>query len=277
MTTLTAPSTASAPARFRDLVASEWIKLWSLRSTWWGLGLGALAVLAGGITAAQSDYENYPSYGAGIRASFVPYWALNDAFSINACLIAIMTGASIGAIAVVGEYSTGLIRTTFAAVPARRAVLAAKMLTVTSVLAAFGVAVAAASFAVSQAILDGRGVGMSYGDRGVLPSLAVSALMAPVCGLIGMGLGSVIRHTAAAIITTVVALILIPLAANSPTRRWAHEFHNAMPIFAWKYLSEPGHGHVPYGPTALGSWLVLAVWPLVAAAVALVVVARRDV
>ncbi len=64
--------------RFRDLLAAEWGKLWSLRSTPWMLLLTVLGVVA---INADADYQNYPHYGAQIKAAFVPWWVMRDAFT----------------------------------------------------------------------------------------------------------------------------------------------------------------------------------------------------
>jgi ABC-2 type transport system permease protein len=287
MTALTTPAAAPAAtssagpeprARFRDLLAAEWIKLWSLRSTSWVFGISALAVTGINVNAASADYSNWPSYGASIRASFDPYWAMRDAFTRPACLVLMLAAGSIGAIAIVSEYSTGLIRTTFAAVPARRSVMAAKFSVVTAVLLVFGTVIAAASFGVTQAILSGRHVGLSIAYPGALRLVAASALLAPVSAAIGMGIGALIRHSASTIIITTAVLLLLPILIDSQIHQWVMDLHNAMPMPAWERLVFPGNP--AFGgrqATITGSWLVFALWPLTAVILAMTAVHRRDV
>ncbi|MEU3372470.1 hypothetical protein ABZ734_18615 [Streptomyces sp. NPDC006660] len=169
---------AEPHARFHDLLAAEWIKLWSLRSVSWALGISALAVIAINISSAVADYNNWPTYNEGIRALFVPIWAMRDAFTAGACMVLILATGSIGALTLVGEYSTGQIRTTFAAVPARRSVVAAKMAVVSAVMLGYGTVVAGTSFGVTQALLSGRGIGLSLDHPGALRAVAASALLA---------------------------------------------------------------------------------------------------
>lgn len=80
MTTLTKPATAGtgtgARVRFGDLVAAEWIKLWSLRSTCWGLAVTALIVVGTNVNSAISDMNNWARYSPGIRDNFVPTWSI---------------------------------------------------------------------------------------------------------------------------------------------------------------------------------------------------------
>ncbi|MFJ4916676.1 hypothetical protein [Streptomyces sp. NPDC088726] len=68
----TAVRAAEPGARFRDLLAAEWIKLWSLRSISWAFGVSALVIIAINISAAVADYNNWPACNEGIRALFLP-------------------------------------------------------------------------------------------------------------------------------------------------------------------------------------------------------------
>jgi ABC-2 type transport system permease protein len=272
---------ADVRARFRDLLAAEAIKLRSLRSTWWVLGLGALAIIAINVNAAHADYDNWPTYGADIRSSFDPYWAMRDAFNRPASLILVLAAGSIGALMIVSEYSTGLIRTTYTAVPARGAVAAAKVTVLTGVMLLFGIVVAAASFGLTQAVLSGRHAGESIGSPGALRVMAGAAILAPVCGLAGLGIGALIRHSASTIVALTIVLLVLPLTIQSQIHPWVQDIHNAMPYSAWVRLSFPGPnlagGGPPYSLSAAGAWLVYGVWAAAAVVVAVIVMQRRDV
>ncbi|MGW1210578.1 ABC transporter permease [Streptomyces sp. NPDC002499] len=282
MTTSATVRTTSRPtSSFLDLFASEWLKLRSLRSTYWALGAGALAVIAFNANAARADFVNYPHYGKPIHDDFV-FWALRDAFTLGAAMITILACASIGAITVVGEYATGLIRTTFTAVPDRRALMAAKVAVVTTVMTVFGAVVAGVSFAVTQAILAGRDAGVSIDEPGAVRVIAASALLAPVCALVGMGLGALIRHGATTMVLTTGVLLLAP-AFVTERYHWTACVRNALPYNAWMRLVDIGYGREPYTlaaryPTSVaGGWVVFAVWAVAGAVVAVVAVDRRDV
>jgi ABC-2 type transport system permease protein len=276
MTTLIPPPPiAEAPVRFRDLLTAEWIKLCSLRSTYWVLGLGALAMIGLNVNGAIADYLNWPTYSARQRATFDP---LHDAFGHSAYLLLMLAAGSIGAITIVSEYASGLIRTTFVAVPARRELVAAKVTVVTAVMLVIATIIAASSFAVTQAILSGRHAGWSIGHPVALQALAVSALLAPVCALVGMGIGALVRHTAPAVVAVIVGLDLLPQFFTSHRHHWVADIGNAMPISAWERLVGPRTGAPPYQqPTSVGAWIVYAAWPIAAVILALVVVERRDV
>ena len=105
------------------------------------------------------------------------------------------------------EYATGMIRSTFTAMPTRRLVLAAKA----AVTAAFVFPVAlladVVSFEVGQRIFTGKHLQVSFGHPGVLQAVVFGAVAVSLIAIIGVGLGGLIRHTAAA--TTALVLIIV--------------------------------------------------------------------
>ena len=150
---MTAPTAATRPAaapaaepraRFRDLLAAEWLKLWSLRSTPWSLLISGLAVIALNAGTAYNTHHYWLQQhlpAARFIASGLP---LLEAFTTNACFVMMIAAGAIGSLVITGEYRTGLNRTTFAAVPARRPVMAARLAVLTAVMTAYGALVAAA-------------------------------------------------------------------------------------------------------------------------------------
>jgi ABC-2 type transport system permease protein len=104
---------------------------------------------------------------------------MHAAFVPEAYQILMLVAGCIGAIMLFGEYSSGLIRTTFAAVPARRSVIAAKAVVVAAVMLTFGTVVSAASSGLTQAIYDGQRIGLSITAPGALRAVTASALLAP--------------------------------------------------------------------------------------------------
>ncbi|MFF8840855.1 ABC transporter permease [Streptomyces sp. NPDC015130] len=264
-------------ARFRDLLASEWLKLWSLRSTGWSLLLGALAVIAFNLGTAWDHYRYWLQYDAASRAEFVAKdMALWDAFTYNAAMVLILASAATGAVAVVGEYGSGLIRTSFTAVPARGSLMAAKVLVVTVTQSAFGAVVAGASFWSTQAMLSARDIGLPITHPGAVRIVVASALLAPVCAVTGMALGALLRRSAVSIVGAVVLLLLLP-AVLSDRRHLTAVLAHATPLHAWERLADMGPAtETPFPWTTGAAWLVYALWVLGAAAVTVVAVRRRD-
>ncbi|WP_369394222.1 ABC transporter permease [Streptomyces sp. CG1] len=274
---MTLTRTSRAPARFADLIAAEWIKTRSLRSTWWTIALTGLFVIGSAAVSALADHRNLASAGTNMRGptGFLPF----DAFPQAGYLTLMLVAGGAGAITVVSEYSSGLIRTTTVAVPARGAVVLAKATVTAALWTAVGTAVATASFLVSQAILNGQHAGVPLTHSGVPRALVASALLAPVCALTGLGLGALIRHSAATMATCAFTLLMLP-TVFSQSKRWSADIGHAMVVTAWKRLVQnwqPDPGSRMFAATVSGSWTVYALWPLIAVAVAVLVVRNRDV
>ncbi|MFC8127670.1 ABC transporter permease [Streptomyces sp. NPDC057302] len=276
LTTLPLAAATGPRARFRDLVAAEWIKLWSLRSTAWVFVLGALTVLAFNGGTAYDTYRYWSQRNGSDRADFIGDGIpILHAFTSNGALVHMLVLGAVGALPVVGEYATGLIRTTFAAVPDRRSVMAAKVTVIAAVTTAFGAAVSAGSFVLTQAILSGRDAGVGITHPGALRAVVASALLAPVCALAGMALGTLVRHGATTMAAAFGVLILLP-AVLTDDRHWTAVLSHALPLNAWDRLAQPGGPPDLFPWTATGAWTVYAAWALAAAAITVTAVQRRD-
>jgi ABC-2 type transport system permease protein len=276
-----------SPAHFRDLVAAEWIKLRSQRSTPWMLAVAALVVIGSAVVAAHADYANFPRYSPADQHEHG--FSLSDAFPLAGGLMLMVVAASTGAAGIVSEYSSGLIRTTTVAIPARAAVVLAKAVVTATVWTLAGAIISTASFTISQAILHGRHAGDSITHPGAFTAVLGNTLLAPVCALIGLGLGVLIRHSIATTVTAIVTLVMLPIFL-SPQQRLTAEIRHAMVFTAWQRLTEAygppqaAAARVQAGqlipglyPSLSEAWITYAAWPLVALVLALIVIRRRDV
>ncbi|MFD7429881.1 ABC transporter permease [Streptomyces sp. NPDC059818] len=281
-TTTTAPAGRvtheETRARFSDLLAAEWLKTWSLRSTPWLYVITALAVIAFNAGTAYDQYKYWYQHDGQSRTSFIANGIpLVDAFTANSAMVLVLALAAIGAVSVTGEYGTGLIRTTFTAVPARRSVMAAKVLVLASVTTVFGALVAAASFASTQAILSGRNASVSLDHPDALRVIAASALLAPVAALTGLAIGTVIRHTGGSVVACVVVLLLLPVVLSARRHLTAVLLHT-LPFSAWERLTstdmQRSNDLFPW--TTAGAWTVYVVWALAAGMVTVFAAHRRD-
>jgi ABC-2 type transport system permease protein len=175
------------------MIRSEWIKLWSVRSTWWTLGIATvLMVGTAGVFAATTD--------------MVSMKAPTDALQ-GGILVQLAFGV-IGAMFIASEYSTGQIKTTFAAVPSRRKAVMAKGAVLLAVLYVSGQAVTAASFFVAEAVFAHRGVHMSITGHGTALSVTGMGFYMCFVGLFGFALGVLLRSTAAAV-TVLVGIVFL--------------------------------------------------------------------
>ena len=262
-------STRGGRAGFGDLVAAEWIKVWSLRSTY---GLIAFGLVFAVVAAWWEGYHVRVPPGAA--SSFNPLiYPYNDATWGFITVLA----ASFGALAVAGEYSTGLIRATFAAVPARRRVILAKGVAVSTVMAVFGLMTSLASLYVAGAALSGQLSGLSLDHPDVLRAAALSALLPVIGALVGMAIGALIRHPAEAVSIAWGVLLFLPNLLGSATIGLGKAVEG-MPMSAWMAIAHtsPDTPHPSPLPAVVVAWILMAAWPLLGLAATSVIVTRRD-
>jgi len=105
----------------------------------------------------------------------------------------------LGVLVMTGEHSSGMIRATLAAIPNRPLVLAAKAAVFGVVALAAGEAAGFIAFFAGTATLPGGIQGPALGQPGVLRAVVLGGAGFCLVGLIGLGLGAIIRHTPAAI------------------------------------------------------------------------------
>jgi len=169
---------------FSHAVRMEWIKLHSLRSTWWALA----ATAAGAVGIAVAVGVNTKDAAADLT---------NNALA-GISLGLLLTGV-LGVLLMTGEYSSGMIRATLTAIPNRPLVLAAKAAVFGAVALAVGEVASFVAFLAGGAALPDRIPPPTLGQPGVLRAVVLSGAGYCLIGLIGLGLGALIRHTPAAI------------------------------------------------------------------------------
>jgi ABC-2 type transport system permease protein len=195
---------------FRTVAAMEWRKLRTVRSTWYILAVFAASMI--GLAMVVLSHEGYAQMSAADRASFDP---THDCF-IGLVLGQLLTG-TLGVLTVTAEFSSGMIRATFAAAPRRPLVLTAKAAVLGAVTLATGEMTAFAAFAAGQAALRAPAPHATLGEPGVLRAVLVAGAYPALIALIGLGIGAVIRHTAGAICALVGVLFVLPLLFVTPS------------------------------------------------------------
>ncbi|MFC1438962.1 ABC transporter permease [Streptacidiphilus sp. N1-10] len=256
-------------ARFGDLYAAEWIKLWSLRST--SLTLGAAVALA--LYFAGSNSAGGTMLATGPSGPIDPNHAAFDGPSWIPSMIGV---AMIGALALVGEHASGLIRTTLVAIPERRRLVVAKAGVLASVTAATALVAAVGGLLLAFATTPGDLHGRSLTDPASLDAIGASVAVLPVCALTGMALGALLRHAAATGFAVCAVLGFGPLLIRPDGNRLATDLANVMPYYAWGRLTSAGRGSSGT-MTAGEACLILAAWALASIVVTAVVLDRRDV
>jgi ABC-2 type transport system permease protein len=257
--------TAQVPVavRARDVLTSEWTKLRSVRSTYWTL-LVAVATPIGLSALVAVTLANAPGHGAPVDP------LLPGVLSQEYAILAI---GVLGVLAFSTEYSTGLIRTTFTAVPRRRAVLAAKATVVGALTLLAGELVAFASFALVQAVLSGKHLGVSLSRPGVLGAVLASGLLLFVVATMGLGLGAILRHTAGGIAALIGLIILPGILALLPAP-WGARVGRFTLVDAARQVTALHPATNLFAPA--WSLPVLLAWPAAILLAAAVAITRRD-
>ncbi|MFD0856208.1 ABC transporter permease subunit, partial [Actinomadura adrarensis] len=245
-------------------------------ATWIAYGSTAAAVLAFNGGTAYDTVSHWTERNADDRADFIRDGIpLQEAFNVNAAMVMLLALGAIGAMTILSEYSSGTIRTTFSAVPARRAVMTAKATVLTTFTTLFGALLAAASFFLTQAILNTQNAGVPITHPGALRVVIASALLAPVCALAGMALATIFRQTASTMIAVVGVLVVAPFML-SDDRHWTAIAAHTLPFKAWLRLTEINPSPTPFPWTPTGAWTVYTLWLLAAAALTITATHRRD-
>jgi ABC-2 type transport system permease protein len=155
---------ATALRRARAVLATEWIKLRSLRPMLYALLLTAVFCIGLSALACSNNVANWAKDDAATKAAFDPLFV-----SLNFVQVGIILFGVIGALVATNEYGNGLIRATFAATPQRGLILAAKAILVALLGFVVAVVTCFTAFFIGQAILSsGHLAHVSLGDPGVL-------------------------------------------------------------------------------------------------------------
>ncbi|NUP48345.1 MAG: ABC transporter permease subunit [Catenulispora sp.] len=206
----TATATADAPtgpafrrAGFGDVISSEWLKLRTVRSTFWTLitlfaGSAAVSLLI--CVAAADQYAKDRAAGNPDASPDIVLLGLAFVGQIAAYVLGVMTIST--------EYTTGAIRTSLTAMPRRVEILVAKAILLAVIVFVVGLATAFACFYLGNIPLRAKHVGVDLSDPGVLRGVFGSGLYLAGLAVFGLALGFLLRHTAGAI-TIGLALIFI--------------------------------------------------------------------
>jgi len=267
MTTLTVPAYAGEQhvSQFR-VIRSEWTKLRSLASTLWCL-LAMVALVVGvGLSYATLRAARPPADPAGFDATAV---------SLAGVQLAQFALGVLGVLFVTGEYATGSIRVSLAAVPGRLPLLWGKAVTFGAAALLLAVPAVLVAFFAGQQVLAGQHLDVGIGAPGVLRAVLGSALFLTAVGLLGLALGALLRNTAAGVSALFGLLFAPQLVLGLAPEPVSDAVYRYLPTPAGAAVSYVGHD-----PLMLGPWTGLGLFCLYTAALlglAAWLLRRRDV
>ncbi|MFD8702791.1 ABC transporter permease [Kitasatospora sp. NPDC059648] len=282
MSTVTPSQTSSTPAELRTarpaykvtaarVLRSEWAKLWSLRSPWITLGLALLFLVAFGMIAAF-QFKSRITSGRPMDRDFAAQSALGlSLFGTNFAQLAL---GVLGVLVAAGEYSTGMIRSTLAAVPRRLPVLWSKAAVYGLIALVLGTAGVFVAFSADSGILSSTRAAMTFSDAGVVRGLLGAGLYLGLVGVIGVALGALLRSVAGGIAVLVASLMLIPGLTSLLPTSWQNHISPYLPSHAGEAMFALHHDSTTLSPTA--GLLVFLGWTVLALAGAAVRLLRTD-
>lgn len=261
-TAVTAPQISQRAGQqpgFRHVLASEWQKFTSLRSTWITLGLGAglaivMTVIMSSAIGGSWDPQN------AMYADFNPI-----TWSVDATLIATIAFSVLGVSFAASEYTSGMIRLTLMATPRRGSILAAKTIIVTGATAAAGLVATVVMFLAAQAIYGSYNMPTaSLSEPDAVRLVVGIGALAAVFPVLGVALGIILRSTVAGV-TSILALSFVPdfLGGLFPAW-WQENIISFLPSQAIRSLTvgtvvdSPRYQEPLVAAVALGAWVAAA-------------------
>jgi hypothetical protein len=224
------------------VMRAEWTKLRTQPSAYWALLTAVILVVGFGIGYSLLLVTR-PPHGAAM-ASFDP-----AAISLSGVQLAQIAVGVLGVLLVTSEYATGLIRTTFSAVPRRLPMLWGKAALLAAAITTVSLPAAFAAFAGGQSILSRQHLSVPLSQPGVARAVIGSAFYLAVVGPLGLGLGALIRNAAGGIAALFGLLYGLPLTAGFLPGSMAADVTKYLPASAGQAVTS-----VQPDPTMLQPW-----------------------
>jgi ABC-type transport system involved in multi-copper enzyme maturation permease subunit len=256
-----------------DVLAAEWWKLRSVRSTY--------AVLA--VTAAFTGIVVLLAFQMahvwdGLDADRRDDLLLRPLQEMASWVASLSLGV-LGVLSATSEYRTGMIRTSITAVPRRTTLLAAKAAVVAVVAAVAGQAAAVGAFLGTRAVIGDR----PFADQRApiaqdLPDIVLAGTVVPVFALLGLAFGVLLRSAAGAIVALVFVWHMLPVLVQHLPGPWGERAGSVMLAGLPRQMAGLSAENSIYGDLLSPGQAaaVLAGYALVPLALAAFVLTRRD-
>jgi hypothetical protein len=229
MTTLGAAARGDlGPGRVSGIgvVRSEWIKLRSLRSTWYSLLAAVLIVDGLGTLFSALHAHRMETAGPNVQIIGVD----GTEVSLRGVFLAQLAIGVLGVLVITGEYGTGMIRSSLAVVPHRHPVLLAKAAVFTVTVFVVSLAATLVGFLLGQQAQASTHAQATLSTPGAERAIVGSALYLTLIGLLAVGLGFLIRSTAGAIAALFGIVLVAPLLANALPSPYSTDFIKYLPL-----------------------------------------------
>jgi ABC-type transport system involved in multi-copper enzyme maturation permease subunit len=257
------------PGVFLAACRSEWTKLNTVRSTMWALVFTVISIIGLGVLLSAIVVGHWDHRSLAEITGFDPLL-----YSFAGLNVAQLSVGVLGVLVMTSEYATGMIRLTFGATPQRRLLLGAKVLTFSVVVAIVSLISCVTVFFICQALLSAKHAGVSITDPGVLRAVLGGAVKMVLIGVIAVGVGAIVRHTAGAVAILFAVLLIIPGLVQLLPAPWNNNITLYLPSSAGAAMSAVVRFPNLLAPGA--GFLVLLAYAAATISVAMVILVRRD-
>ncbi|MEV2197272.1 ABC transporter permease [Streptomyces phaeochromogenes] len=251
-----------------QVVRSEWTKIRSVASTVWTLSLAAVVTVALGVLISLLSRNEFDNLSTKDQLSFDPTFISFAGMSLGQLAMIVF-----GVLVVSNEYSTGMIRTSLAAVPQRGTFLFSKIAVATGLAFVVALATSFVAFFLGQAMLGSHRA--SIGDPGVLRAVIGGGLYMTLIALFSMGVATMLRSPMLSLGILMPFFFLISaILGNVDATKKVGQY---LPDQAGSKIMQvvtPIDDDVPYGPW--GGLGIMVLWVLVAVAGGYVLLKKRD-
>jgi len=249
---------------------SELTKIRSLRSTRWSLLVGTVLTIGLPILFAAIISNRWSHLSPHERANRHPLDVALACVNIGQLAIGVL-----GILVISGEYSTGMIRSTFIAVPKRLPVLWAKAAVYALVAFVLMLPAVVIAFFGSQAILRNHHIlQISFSHPGVARTVIGGAVYLMLLGVFTLGLGAIVRNTAGGLATFAAIMFVIPPLLNILPTSWNNAINPYLPSTAGRAIFSLTHGSYTLAPWP--GFALFAGYTALSLAIAAVLLVRRD-
>ncbi|GAB1327519.1 ABC transporter permease [Streptomyces sennicomposti] len=252
-----------------QVIRSEWTKIRSVASTVWTLSLAVVVTIALGMLISALSKNEFGTMGPRERLSFDPTFVSFAGMALGQLAMIVF-----GVLVVSNEYSTGMIRTSLAAVPRRGTFLASKVAVATALALLVGMATAFAAFFLGQAML-GPQLRTTLDAPGVLRAVVGGGLYMTLIAVFSMGVAVMLRSPMLSLGVLMPFFFLVSniLANVSATRKIGQYLPDQAGSRIMRVLPRVGDD-TPYGPW--GGLGIMVLWVLAALAGGYALLRRRD-
>lgn len=251
-----------------QVLRSEWTKIRSVRSTVWTLSVAVVVTVALGMLIAALSKSEYDNLSAADRRAFDPTFIGFAGMSLGQLAMIVF-----GVLVVGNEYSSGMIRSSLAAVPRRGAFLAGKLTVATALALVVGLVTSFLAFWLGQAMLGGYRA--ELGDPGVLRAVIGGGLYMTLIALFSMGVATMLRSPMLSLGILMPFFFLISMILGNVSA--TEKIGRFLPDQAGSRVMQvvpSADDDTPYGPW--GGLGIMALWVVVGVAGGYAVLRRRD-